>query len=122
MKLNKNIKIFINYFLAPILFLWLSWSIYREIKQQPDLEKTWTAIKTSLQGPLLLNLVAVIALMFVNWSIEAVKWKLSVKKIQNVGFLKAFKAVLSGVSFSVSTPNRVGEYLGRVLYMDPEIN
>jgi hypothetical protein len=26
--------------------------------------------------------------------------------------------VLSGVSFSVSTPNRVGEYLGRVLYMD----
>lgn len=119
MKLNKNIKIFINYFLAPILFLWLSWSIYREIKQQPDLEKTWTAIKTSLQGPLLLNLVAVVALMFVNWSIEAVKWKLSVKKIQNVGFFKAFKAVLSGVSFSVSTPNRVGEYLGRVLYMDP---
>jgi hypothetical protein len=27
-------------------------------------------------------------------------------------------AVLSGVSFSVSTPNRVGEYIGRVLYMD----
>jgi hypothetical protein len=26
--------------------------------------------------------------------------------------------VLSGVSFSVSTPNRVGEYLGRVMYMD----
>jgi len=118
MKLNKNIKIFINYFLGPVLFAWLSWSIYREIKHQPDLGKTWTAIKQSLQSPLLWNLVAVIALMFVNWSIEAFKWKISVKKIQEISFFKAFRAVLSGVSFSVSTPNRVGEYLGRVLYMD----
>ncbi len=118
MKLNKNIKIFINYFLGPLLFVWLSWSIYREIKHQPDLEKTWAVIKRSLQGPLLWNLVAVLALMFVNWAIEAVKWKISVKKIQEVSFFKAFRAVLSGVSFSVSTPNRVGEYLGRVLYMD----
>ena len=118
MKLNKNSKLFINYFLGPALFIWLSWSIYREIKHQPDLEKTWAAIKKSFQGPLLWNLVAVIAGMFVNWSIEAVKWKISVKRIQEVGFFKAFRAVLSGVSFSVSTPNRVGEYLGRVLYMD----
>jgi len=56
--------------------------------------------------------------MVINWSIEAVKWQLSIKKLQQVNFLKAFKAVLSGVSFSVSTPNRVGEYLGRILYMN----
>jgi len=55
--------------------------------------------------------------MLINWSIEAIKWRLSIKKIQDVSFLKAFRAVLSGVSFSVSTPNRVGEYLGRILYM-----
>ena len=65
-----------------------------------------------------MEFVAVILLMIVNWSIEAVKWKISVRPIQQVSFLKAFRAVLSGVSFSVSTPNRVGEYLGRVLYMD----
>jgi uncharacterized membrane protein YbhN (UPF0104 family) len=118
MKLNKNIKLFINYFLGPVLFIWLSWSIYREIKNQPNLEKTWAAIKSSFGSPLLWNLVAVVVLMFVNWAIEAVKWKISVKKIQQVSFLKAFRAVLSGVSFSVSTPNRVGEYLGRVMYMD----
>ncbi len=66
---------------------------------------------------MLWNLAAVIILMIINWSIEAIKWKLSIKKIQQVSFLKAFRAVLSGVSFSVSTPNRVGEYLGRILYM-----
>ncbi len=118
MKLNKNIKIFINYFLGPLLFVWLSWSIYREVKKQPNLESAWLHIRESFNGPLVWNLVAVVVLMVVNWSIEAVKWRLSVKPVQQVSFLKALKAVLSGVSFSVSTPNRVGEYLGRVLYMD----
>ncbi len=57
-------------------------------------------------------------LMIINWAIEAIKWQMAVKPVQPVSFIKAFRAVLSGVSFSVSTPNRVGEYLGRVLYMD----
>ena len=118
MKLNRNIKIFINYFLGPLLFTWIAWSIYKEIKHQPDLAKAWRHIRESFHSVLLWNLVAVIALMFVNWSIEAIKWRTSIREIQQVSFIKAFKAVLSGVSFSVSTPNRVGEYLGRVLYMD----
>lgn len=118
MKLNKNIKIFVNYFLGPILFAWLSWSIYRQIQQQPNLEKAWQSIVASFNSPLAWNLVAAVLLMIVNWSLEAVKWKISVQPVQQVSFSKAFKAVLSGVSFSVSTPNRVGEYLGRVLYME----
>ncbi len=118
MKLNRNSKIFINYFLGPLLFIWLSWSIYRQIKKQPDLETAWESIRQAFNGPLVWNIVAVILLMLVNWSIEAIKWKIAVRPIQQVSFLKAFRAVLSGVSFSVSMPNRVGEYLGRVLYMD----
>lgn len=118
MKLNKNIKLFINYFLGPLLFIWLSWSIYRQIQQQPGLEQAWQRMKTSMNGPMLWNLVLVLILMIVNWSIEAVKWQLSVKQIQKVSFVRALQAILSGVSFSVTTPNRVGEYLGRVLYMD----
>jgi uncharacterized membrane protein YbhN (UPF0104 family) len=118
MKLNKNTKLFINYFFGPLLFAWLAWSIYHQIQKQPDLETAWLGIKESFSTPLVWNIVAVVVLMVVNWSIEAVKWKISVKPIQEVSFLKALRAVVSGVSFSVSTPNRVGEYLGRVLYMD----
>ncbi len=118
MKLNRNIKIFVNYFLGPLLFAWLSWSIYREISQQPDLPKAWERIRESFNGPMIINLVAVVLLMGVNWGIEAFKWKMAVRTVQPISFLKAFKAILSGVSFSVSTPNRIGEYLGRILYMD----
>ncbi|HWC54380.1 MAG TPA: lysylphosphatidylglycerol synthase transmembrane domain-containing protein [Chitinophagaceae bacterium] len=115
---RKNIKNFINYFLGPLLFIWLSYSIYRQIKNQTDLAQAWGGIRESLNSKKIWNLIVVMLLMILNWSIESVKWKLSVKKIQEVSFIRAFKAVLSGVSFSVSTPNRMGEYLGRILYMD----
>lgn len=118
MKLNGNIKIFVNYFLGPLLFAWLAWSIYKQITHQPNLGDAWTTIQHSFHTTLVWNLVIVVLLMIVNWSIEAIKWKISVYSVQPVSFIKAFMAVLSGVSFSVSTPNRVGEYLGRVLYME----
>jgi uncharacterized membrane protein YbhN (UPF0104 family) len=118
MKLNRNSKIFINYFLGPLLFIGLSWALYGQIKKQPNIETTLEGIRQSLNSPLVWNIVAVIALMFVNWSIEAIKWKIAIRPVQSVSFLKAFRAILSGVSFTVIMPNRVGEYLGRVLYMD----
>jgi uncharacterized membrane protein YbhN (UPF0104 family) len=116
--LHKNIKIFLNYFLGPVIFLWLSFSIYSQIRHQPNLGESWMKIKQSFGSRLIINLAAVVLLMIVNWSLEALKWKLLVQRVQKVSFLKAISAVFSGVSFSVTTPNRMGEYAGRVLYMD----
>ena len=118
MKLNKNIKIFLNYVLGPLLFTWLSYSVFKQIKNQPNLEESWLNIKASFTDTRVLNFILVFVLMFVNWSLEALKWKISVQRVQPVSFFRSLKAVFSGVSFSVTTPNRTGEYLGRVLYMD----
>jgi hypothetical protein len=117
-KHNRRFKYFINYFLGPLLFIWLSYSIFHQIQKQPGLEQSWQHIRDSFDSTRVWLLLAVMLLMLVNWSIETVKWKLAVQRIQRVDFLTALKAVLSGVSFSVMTPNRVGEYLGRVLYME----
>jgi len=114
----KNIKIFLNYVLGPLLFAWLSYSIYVQVKNQPNLPETWERIRASFGSPMIIYLVVVFILMFINWSLEALKWKLSVQQVQPVSFFKALKAVFSGISFSVTTPNRMGEYLGRVLYMN----
>ncbi|HSU28668.1 MAG TPA: lysylphosphatidylglycerol synthase domain-containing protein, partial [Chitinophagaceae bacterium] len=109
-----------NYFLGPALFIWLSGSIYHQIQKQPNLEASWQEIRASFGSPRIINLIIVIALMFVNWGIEAYKWKLTIRNIQKVNFFTACKAILSGVSFSVTTPNRIGEYLGRILYMEQD--
>lgn len=121
MQLNKNIKIFINYFLGPLLFAWLAYAIYRQIMKQPQLEESWLQIQRSFQSYKIVYLVVAFVLIVVNWGLEAWKWMISVQTIYPVKFLQAFKAVLSGVSFSVTMPNRIGEYLGRMMYL-PEGN
>jgi len=119
--MNKNIKIFINYFLGPLLFAWLSYSIYRQILGQPQLEESWFRIRQSFQSYKIIYLVLAILLILVNWGLESWKWMISVRTFYHLKFLQAFKAVLSGVSFSVTMPNRVGEYFGRIMYL-PEGN
>jgi len=115
---KKLIRVFVRYFLGPVLCGWLSYSIYQQIQQQPHLESSWRAMKQSMGSSVWWILPLVFLGMVLNWSVESVKWMLVVKRIQPVGFITACKAVLSGLSFSVTTPNRVGEYLGRVLYMN----
>jgi len=118
MRLNKNIKIFLNYILGPLLFIWLSYSVFKQIRGQPHLEESWKSIKASFTDERIINFLLVFVLMFVNWSLEALKWKLSVNNVQPISFFRALKAIFSGVSFSITTPNRMGEYFGRMLYMD----
>ena len=118
MKLNKNIKIFITYFLGPILFIWLSYNIYSEIKSQPNLEENWHHIKASFFTKNFYMILTATLLVFVNIGVEIRKWQLAIQQIQTISFKTAAKAVLSGMSFSISTPNRIGEYFGRVLYLE----
>lgn len=114
MRAGKISKKFSNYFLGPLLFAWLSWSIWRQLHGQPHLAASWKALQSSFGIGYLL---ALLGLMLCNWGIEAVKWRILVAPIQRLTFGQSFKAVLSGVSFSISTPNRIGEYLGRMLYL-----
>ena len=117
MKLTRNSKIFINYFLGPLLFIWLTWSIYQQIAAQPGLNQAWQQIIHSWGTQKLFLLTVTLALMFLNWGLEAYKWMIAVRSVQQLPFMQAFQAIFSGVSFSVTTPNRMGEYLGRLMYV-----
>jgi uncharacterized membrane protein YbhN (UPF0104 family) len=72
---------------------------------------------STLQDKGIVAIILVVTGMFFNWGLEARKWQLLVKPLQYISFIRAFSAVLSGVSFSINTPNRIGEYGGRVLYL-----
>jgi Lysylphosphatidylglycerol synthase TM region len=113
--LSKQIKILINYFLGPLIFIVLSWSLYAQIKNQPDLPQRWEQIKGSWQQ---WKFWLVMVLMLLNWGIEARKWQVLVQHVQRFSLLKAFKSVLSGCSITMLTPNRIGEYGGRILYVN----
>jgi uncharacterized membrane protein YbhN (UPF0104 family) len=115
--LSKSIKILFNWFLGPLIFIILSWSLYNQIIGQSDLADRWMQIKLSFQSPLLWTACI---LMFVNWGIEARKWQIQLKPLEKLSFLNAYKSVLAGCSITMLTPNRVGEYGGRILYVKEE--
>jgi uncharacterized membrane protein YbhN (UPF0104 family) len=60
----------------------------------------------------------ILFLMLINWGIESFKWRILIAKIEKISFLRAFKAVMTGVSVSIFTPNRTGDYLGRVFILE----
>lgn len=60
-------------------------------------------------------LAAAIFLGFLNWSLESLKWKTLVNSIQeNFSFFDAVKGVFMGVFLGFMTPNRIGEFGGRL--------
>jgi Lysylphosphatidylglycerol synthase TM region len=115
--LHKSIKILFNWFLGPIIFIILSWSLYKQIVHQPDVASRWLQIKQSFQNPLLWGACM---LVFINWGIEARKWQIQLRPLEKMSFLTAFKSVLAGCSITMLTPYRVGEYGGRILYVQEE--
>lgn len=113
---KQNWKKILNYVVGPILFVVLAYSIYNKIQKQPNLDKSWLTIRETFSSHAYL-LLLMFLLMIINWSLEAKKWQLLIEPVQKVSLMTGFKAVLSGLSFSLFIPNGMGEYLGRMLYM-----
>ena len=64
--------------------------------------------------------IAVLALMPLNWSVEALKWQGLVRNLHPVSFAFALRAVLSGLPYALFTPQRLGEIPGRALQLPHE--
>lgn len=58
--------------------------------------------------------------MVLNWGLESIKWRVLMRPVERVGPWLAFKATIAGTSVALVTPNRTGEFLGRVLFLRPE--
>lgn len=115
--MNKSIKILLKWIVGPLLAGWLFYSLYQQVKNQPDIDASIALIKAMPFGAVAWKFWLVISFVFVNWGLEARKWQLLMQAVQPMSFFTAFKSVLCGVTLSLNTPNRVGEYGGRILFV-----
>ncbi len=58
-----------------------------------------------------------VILMGFNWSLEAIKWQRLIAPLEKITFTDSLKSVLAGVSISLVTPNRAGEFAGKIFYL-----
>ena len=104
--------------LGPLVFCLLSWSIYRQIQRQPNWQQSFSQIRDSIITAGIWKPAFVCVLMFYNWGLEARKWQLVISRVQPISFLRSFMATFTGTTLAFFTPNRMGEYFGRILYIN----
>ncbi|MBB4078748.1 uncharacterized membrane protein YbhN (UPF0104 family) [Lewinella aquimaris] len=76
----------------------------------------WAEFVSALGRPGNWRYVALaVALMPLNWLLEAKKWQLLLQPFAPWSYGKVLRATLAGVSVSAATPNRIGEIGGRLL-------
>jgi hypothetical protein len=110
---NKNTKIWLNYLLGFSLSVLLLYGIYLQVSKELDKIDTQTFFDEST----ILYLILGICLMPVNIGLEIKKWHLLANTAQPVSLATAVRSYFAGIAFSIITPNRIGEYPARVVYI-----
>lgn len=93
--------------------------LWYELNARNNLPELWQVFLHEIQHAPLLWLLAALALMPFNWLIETLKWHPFVQRYEPMPYQYALRAVLAGASLSFFSPNRLGEYGGRVLFVSP---
>lgn len=66
------------------------------------------------------GLLLLILMMPLNWFLEAYRWRLLVQKLEPIPVFYSLKAIVSGSTLGIFTPNRIGDIAGRALFLKPE--
>ncbi|MFN6945577.1 MAG: lysylphosphatidylglycerol synthase domain-containing protein [Cytophagaceae bacterium] len=109
-------NVLIKFFVFSFLLIYIG----RVILQKNLFLNDFWSMLSEVSGYAIPVLVAVVLLIPVNWGLEALKWQFLVRKIEKISFLKAYRGILTGVSFGLATPHGIGDYAGRILQLSSQ--
>lgn len=118
---HKSIKLFINWLLGPLLFCWLVWDLYQQVGGQSQVLEQWRRMLPVFSESALQLGFGLVFLMFVQWGMEVMKWQMMLRPHLKLNLHNGFSAIFSGIAISMITPNRMGEFAGRVMHLPPNL-
>lgn len=118
--ISRNRTAWIFILLFKIIFIsFLTWIIYDKIWiVNQELNFTSNFIEKIKENNRILFFIACLSLVPFNWLFETIKWKKLINNFQELHWMQAYKAVMTGISLGIITPGRIGEYGGRLLYIE----
>lgn len=116
---SKNKKIF-SLIIKSVIVIFAFWFIYHKLVANKNLRDFQNLLKDIPNLEIISIIGFVFFLMFVNWFLEAAKWKMLMKNIEWISFYRAIESVFCGLTLAIFTPNRLGEYGGRVFFLSPK--
>jgi hypothetical protein len=118
--LTATSKKFISFALkATILSLACYFIIHQYVNKGDNLKQFESLISRIPTAHVIIIMSLVVVLMIANWSLEALKWKYLTRNLAKITLWQAIEGVFCGLTWAVITPNRFGEYGGRVMYLPP---
>jgi len=101
------------------ILLLVAWVLYQKLNNHQNLLEFERLMQTLGTETVVTTLSVVVLLMFANWLLEAVKWRYLCRYIERISLWKSIQSVFCGLTWAVFTPNRIGEFGGRVLFLKP---
>ena len=105
----------INLLAKTLIIGLLAWVLYRQRIAGQDVQAMYRHFVAGLQTAHAGWLGLAILLMPINWLLESLKCQVFTRSFTQLTVWQHLRAVLAGVTFSLFTPNRLGDYLGRLL-------
>lgn len=105
--------------LKVVILVLTFWFIYHKLSEPRSLEKIEAFFSQPFSSRTIWLLSLTVGLMVLNWGTEVFKWKYLITKIEKVSLWKSTESLLAGLTLAIFTPNRIGEYGGRILYLKP---
>ncbi|AMR30921.1 hypothetical protein A0256_05520 [Mucilaginibacter sp. PAMC 26640] len=116
--MTASAKKILSYLLkAVILCLAFAFIYHKFLGKNNDLHQFITQLAHISRRGVVITLVSVVLLMFVNWLLESLKWQYLSKRLVNISVWEAVEAVFCGLTWAIFTPNRIGEFGGRVMFL-----
>lgn len=116
--LTKSAKKIISYLLKAGILIVAAIFIYRQFhKKNNELVEFGLLLSRLDKTTVVVTMSVIVLLMFLNWFLEALKWRYVTKTLLDITLWEAVEAVFCGLTWAVTTPNRVGEYGGRVMFL-----
>lgn len=115
--MTLKLKKILNRLIKIAVLLLATFFIYSKLSNNQNLENFYAIIKNLSPKKVYIQLSVVLLLMLLNWFLESLKWQYLIKKVEKISLIKAVESVFCGLTWAIFTPNRIGEYGGRIFFL-----
>lgn len=118
--MTKTQRKYLNLLIKIVIVALAMWFVVSKVNNQKSIREFENLLGAIDQLTTGLVLGVVVLMMFLNWLLEVIKWQYLSRRLEKLSLWKATKSVFCGLTWAIFTPNRIGEYGGRVLCLKPE--
>ena len=98
-----------------------SYYIYNKLLNNKNLNfSEFISFLTKIDAFSTKNIVFLLFLTIFNWFFEILKWRILVSTIKKISFFEALEQSLGGLTASLITPNRIGDYGAKAIYFEKQ--